>query len=102
MSIIFRVGQMIMLVMMTLWLLFGFGISWVAWKAKSDLQSPGTEISSSSGDIVSTAEERAERRRAARDRMSESEREYRRAREGVNIDSGSARPMVDVDPGHRY
>jgi hypothetical protein len=30
------------------------------------------------------------------------DREYRRAREGVHIDSGSAKPMVDVDPSHRY
>jgi hypothetical protein len=101
MSILFRVGQMIMAVMFTIWLLFGFGVSWVAWKAKSDMQSSGTEISGSS-DTASRAEERAERRRAAQDRMSENEREYRREREGVNIDSGSARPMVDVDPSHRY
>jgi hypothetical protein len=28
----------------------------------------------------------------------EAERDYRRRREGVTIESGSARPMVDVDP----
>jgi hypothetical protein len=92
----------ISLIVMTFWLLFGLGISWVASKAKSDIESSSGESYGSNGETVSTAEERAERRRAARDRISEMEREYRREREGVSIDSGSAKPMVDVDPSHRY
>jgi hypothetical protein len=92
----------ISLLVMTFWLLFGLGISWVASKAKSDIESSSGQMTDDNGDLVSSSEERAERRRAARDRVSEYEREYRREREGVSIDSGSAKPMVDVDPSHRY
>ncbi len=83
----------------TLWLLFGLGLAWTSMKFKNDVQS---EHVAGESESVSTSEEREERRRAARERWSEAEREYRRDREGVNIDSGSARPMVDVDPSHRY
>jgi hypothetical protein len=96
MSILFRVGQMIMLVMFTLWLLFGAGVSWVAWKAKNDIAS-SSQISSE-GSSSDPDEDRSYRR----DSYDEIRREYRREREGVNIEPDSTRPMVDPDPAHRY
>jgi len=105
MSIIYRVGQMIMLVMMTLWLLFGFGVSWVAWKAKSDIASSTSETERLSGDqTVSDIGESVHERNRQRidDMIADMENARARRRESVNVDPESARPMVDVDPSHRY
>jgi hypothetical protein len=109
MSIIFRVGQMIMLVMMTLWLLFGFGISWVAWKAKSDLgPTSGASSNYSSSDSASSdtsgsgESARERRRRSIEDIIGDMDNERARRRENVDIDPGSAQPMVNPDPAHRY
>jgi len=105
MSIIYRVGQMIMLVMMTLWLLFGAGVSWVAWKAKSDLASSSSEASLASGDETDSDDRlsaRERNRQRFEDMIAEMDNERARERDGVRIDTDSARPMVDVDPAHRY
>jgi len=96
MSIIFRVGQMIMLVMMTLWLLFGAGVSWVAWKARNDLATSSSE--SARADNYMDDDE-ANGRPSYYD---EYDRERRRERDGVRIDTDSAKPMVDLDRAHRY
>lgn len=90
MSIIFRVGQMIMLVMMSLWLLFGAGLTWVSMKAERDIRS------SDSGSMSNSMSDSEDSYRPSYN--DEYDRERRREREGINIDTDSARPMVDVGP----
>jgi hypothetical protein len=84
-------------IVLTIWLLFGFGLAWTAHKFESDVRNAETTSIADSDDDSSDS-----RRRARSSYAEEYERERRREREGVNIDSRSAKPMVDVDPSHRY